>query len=81
MLNCKETTKLVSQGLDRELSLGERIGLNFHLSMCSACRNLKQQMNTLRQAAQLYTRGDIQLPEAIAVESSGPEEDDKQPGS
>ena len=29
-LSCKETTRLVSQGLDRELGFGERVALRVH---------------------------------------------------
>ena len=61
MLNCEETSRLVSERLDRELSLGERFGLQFHLSMCSACRNLKQQMNLLRRATFFYASADTDL--------------------
>ena len=61
MLNCKETSRLVSEGLDRDLSLGERLGLKFHMSMCSACRNLKRQMNIMRQATSFYTRADLDV--------------------
>ena len=35
MLSCKEATRLVSQGLDRELALGERIALRVHLAICA----------------------------------------------
>ncbi len=62
MLSCKETTKLVSENLDRDLSLRERIALKMHLSICSACRNLKQQMNVLRQATSFYTQEDVDTP-------------------
>ena len=62
MLNCKDTTKLVSEGLDRKLSFKELLGLKAHLAMCSACRNFKQQMNTMRQAMNFYASSDLKLP-------------------
>ncbi len=62
MLNCEETSRLVSEGLDRDLSLAERLSLKFHLSMCAACRNLKRQMNILRQVTSFYTQADLELP-------------------
>ena len=45
MLSCKEVTRLVSQGLDRELSLGERTMLRFHFVICRGCRNVNRVIN------------------------------------
>ena len=50
MLSCKEATRLVSQGLDRELALGERIALRVHLALCAGCRNVDRQLSFLRRA-------------------------------
>ena len=50
MLSCKEATRLVSQGLDRELALGERIALRVHLAICAGCRNVNRQLSFLRRA-------------------------------
>jgi predicted anti-sigma-YlaC factor YlaD len=50
MLSCKETTRLVSQGLDRELAFGERVALRMHLAICMGCRRTKAQMTLLRRA-------------------------------
>jgi predicted anti-sigma-YlaC factor YlaD len=52
MMSCKEMTHLMSQQMDRDLYLRERIALRFHLMMCSGCRNFEQNMLFLRQAAQ-----------------------------
>ncbi len=49
MLNCKEASQLISQSLDRPLSLSERWQLKIHLWMCNACRRFKQQLNQLKQ--------------------------------
>lgn len=49
MLNCKQATKLMSQGMDRDLSLGRKMSLRFHLMMCSGCRNFSKQLEFLRQ--------------------------------
>ena len=48
--SCKEVTRLVSQGEDRELSLGERVTLRVHLAYCRGCRNMRKQMLFLRRA-------------------------------
>lgn len=50
MLSCKEVTRLISQGLDRDLSLGERTMLRFHLAICGGCRNVNRQLALLRNA-------------------------------
>jgi Putative zinc-finger len=50
LLSCKETTRLVSQGLDRELAFGERVLLRVHLAYCLGCRRTRRQMRFLRKA-------------------------------
>lgn len=50
IISCKESTRLVSQGLDRELALGERVALRVHLAICVACRRAGRQMEFLRRA-------------------------------
>ena len=50
MLSCKETSRLVSQGLDRELAFGERVALRVHLAICVGCRRAGRQMAFLRRA-------------------------------
>lgn len=52
LLSCKETTRLVSQGLDRELAFGERAALRVHLAICLGCRRAGRQMQFLRRAVQ-----------------------------
>lgn len=53
MLNCKETTRLLSQGLDRRLGLGERIALRLHLAICNGCSAFSRQIRFLREAVRL----------------------------
>jgi predicted anti-sigma-YlaC factor YlaD len=50
LLTCRETTRLVSQGLDRELAFGERVALRLHFAMCLGCRRASRQMAFLRRA-------------------------------
>ena len=49
-LSCKEASRLLSQSLDREMTLGELARLRLHLTLCDACRNFNQQLKQLRQA-------------------------------
>jgi putative zinc finger protein len=50
MLSCREVTRLVSQGLDRDLTLGERTMLRFHFALCAGCRTVNRQLASLRVA-------------------------------
>jgi hypothetical protein len=50
MLPCREVSRLVSQGLDRALGLGERVALRLHFVICEGCRNFNRQMRFLRRA-------------------------------
>jgi predicted anti-sigma-YlaC factor YlaD len=50
MPSCKDVTRLVSEGLDRELGFGERVALRVHFLMCKGCRTFEDQMARLRQA-------------------------------
>jgi predicted anti-sigma-YlaC factor YlaD len=54
MLNCKQATALMSQGLDKKLSTPQQLGLKFHLMMCSGCRNFSRQMAFLRQGCRQF---------------------------
>ncbi len=57
MMNCKKATKLMSEQMDRTLTLKERLALKFHLMMCSGCSNFDDQMHDLRNISQIYTKG------------------------
>jgi predicted anti-sigma-YlaC factor YlaD len=50
MLSCKEVTRLVSQGLDRELGFAERVKLRVHLAICDGCTNFREQVAFVREA-------------------------------
>ena len=56
LLSCKETTRLLSQGEDRKLALGERVALRVHLAICNGCRNVSAQLSFLRGAVQSLSR-------------------------
>ena len=47
-MNCKQATQVISQSLDRKLTLRERFVLKFHLIICSACKQFNQQLVALR---------------------------------
>jgi hypothetical protein len=49
-LSCKETSRLVSHGLDERLPLARRIAVRVHLAICTGCTNFRDQMLFLRKA-------------------------------
>ena len=57
--SCKEVSHLVSQGLDRRLGFGERLGLRVHLAICDGCANFKRQMEFLRRAMRKLESGNF----------------------
>jgi hypothetical protein len=57
MLSCKDTTRLMSEAMDRELSLRERFTLRMHLIMCSGCNSFKKQMGFLKKVGNMQASG------------------------
>ena len=59
-LNCKQTSRLLSEAQDRRLSLLERVTLRVHLCMCDACTHFSRQLQFLRAAMRAYPGPDAQ---------------------
>lgn len=55
MLDCKQASQIISQSLDRNLTLRERFALKLHLLVCAYCKRFSQQMQTLRVAIKQMT--------------------------
>jgi predicted anti-sigma-YlaC factor YlaD len=49
-LDCKEVSRLISNGLDEALPTPERARLRLHFVICETCRNVSEQMQFLRRA-------------------------------
>jgi hypothetical protein len=49
-LTCNETHRLVTEQLDRDLPLGERLRVRLHLIACTSCTRFNRQMQFLREA-------------------------------
>ena len=53
MLSCKDINQYANQYIDRELTIGQRFAIGFHLLMCVHCRRYVRQLattiNTLRR--------------------------------
>ncbi len=54
MRNCREITALVSQGLDKKLTLAERFSVWLHVSMCTNCRTFEKQVQFIHNNARHY---------------------------
>lgn len=54
MINCRQATRLLSEGEDRPLETAERLRLRLHLLTCRGCRNYRRQLHTLRGAIRAY---------------------------
>lgn len=50
MISCKGVSRLVSESLDRPLTLRERFRLKLHLWRCGPCGNFAGQMRAMREA-------------------------------
>ena len=48
---CQQTVEKISQSMDRQLTLRERIGLKLHIWICAWCQWYMEQLNTIREAA------------------------------
>ncbi len=55
MLDCKQASQLISQSLDRPLTLRERFALKLHLFICEFCKRFSQQVQSLRVAIKMIT--------------------------
>ena len=49
-LNCKEVSRLISDGQDRDMPSQERARLRLHFVICETCRDVNDQFNFLREA-------------------------------
>mgnify|MGYP003454558497 FL=1 len=62
-LTCKDVARILSDGLDEEMTAAERARLRVHMVICEACRNVEQQFDLLRRL----------------VRKSGPSDGDDEP--
>jgi hypothetical protein len=54
LTRCKDISHLVSQRQDRDLTTFERIKVEWHLAVCSACMAFEKQMRFMREAMRRY---------------------------
>lgn len=53
-LSCKEASRLISDGMDRRLSIAERVALRLHVGICDACTRFTAQVQFLRRALKAF---------------------------
>jgi hypothetical protein len=51
---CRDVTRLVLEGEDRGLTLGERVAIRLHLVICAACPRFLRQVELMRSASQRW---------------------------
>jgi hypothetical protein len=67
MRSCRHATRLISDGLDRSLSLLERLGLGVHLLGCPPCKRFRRAARWLHRALARGVASNLTLrPEARA---------------
>lgn len=49
-VDCKEMSRLISEGHDQTLPQAEQARMRLHFAICSACRNVDEQFAFLRRA-------------------------------
>ena len=55
MLSCKKASQIISQSLDRPLTMREHFALKLHLLICKYCKRFSQHMQCLRVAIKKMT--------------------------
>jgi Putative zinc-finger len=69
MLDCKQTSQLISQSLDRQLTLRERFALQLHLMVCKFCKSFSQQLQIIRVNVRALVNA-VEKDDTITIPSS-----------
>lgn len=69
---CVEIVHLVSESLDRDLPLGDRVAIRIHMLYCTACCRFRRQMRLLREALRRHAER-AELGEFVFAASLSPE--------
>lgn len=71
-LSCDESSRLLSDHLERRLSRPERLALRLHLMICAPCRKFRRNLNLLRDL--LRRRSEQCLTDADVPSTLAPDE-------
>jgi hypothetical protein len=52
MMSCQEAARLISEGKDHPLSMGQKLGLKMHLVFCALCRGYRKNLEMLSRIAE-----------------------------
>jgi hypothetical protein len=55
-LTCREATRLLLEDQDHELPAAERLTLQVHVGICSACQRFVSQVNLMRRAMSTWRK-------------------------
>lgn len=55
LISCKQASRLISQSLDRKLTLSERLKLRAHLFVCDMCRRFQAHLTMIRISVKRFT--------------------------
>lgn len=57
-INCKDVSRLISEGFEKTLPHDEAMRLRLHFVICRTCRDVNEQMSFLRSAMQRLGKGE-----------------------
>ena len=55
IIPCQKATRLISEAMERKLTLKESIELKLHLYVCDLCERFLKQIHSLRKLLRSYT--------------------------
>ena len=64
-MNCQQTTRLLSDTQERQLTIREYNAVRIHVLTCSGCRNFGKHIDILREISQSYAKGSENHEEAL----------------
>lgn len=71
---CKDTTELISENMDHNISVFKRWRMGFHLALCKYCRKYRAQLETLRRMTRSL---DKEVPDTVSQVSLKPDSKEK----
>ena len=66
-MTCEDVYPLISEEMDRPLSMGARMRLKMHLGICNLCELYRKQLETLRRLAQSLGKEDSKVNEETVL--------------